>query len=376
MNNRKLRALRVVFGFCGGLQEDIERFQGVAQSLAARDWQLLPVHEQFERTLLRLAQAEAVDGVIGDFISEAWLRNLPAGLPVVHLGRDPLSAAVSSVTLDARRLGEQAARHLGARGYAAWVWVEPPGRPRQSEVLQGMGRVAEGKTVLEVRGLGGLRELLPRLREGTGFFCESDFLARQVMGVLLQEGWRIPEDAGVLGTGDRLWDRITAEREISSLIIPHGLLGAQAAGLLAERFAGRAARSVRLPPGEVIPRESTLRPQTQGVLAARLEGWLRGRLADPPSMADLARQAGMSRSLFERQVRAEVGETPYQFLLTLRLQESQRLLRHSDWTVARIGEAVGYAEPAQFSLFFRQRSGTSPSAWRRKGGAGPRMDTD
>jgi AraC family transcriptional activator of pobA len=50
--------------------------------------------------------------------------------------------------------------------------------------------------------------------------------------------------------------------------------------------------------------------------------------------------------------------------------EAQRLLAYSALTVAEIGEAVGFEDPAYFSRFFSRKCGRSPIAWRRSVKAG------
>jgi len=365
VKKRQTNEVRVVFGFCGTLNDDLERYQGFLRAPESRAWQLLPIHEQFERSLTRLVEAGAVDAVVGDFISAAWLGDLPGRLPVVQLGGDARSAAFSSVSVDMRLLGRRAAAHLLQCGYEDFLLVEPPGLPAALPLAEAFAETAGcGPAGLRVRGTVPLGARL-RERKGRGplgIFCYSDFLARQVLRILRAEGLEVPGEAGVLGVGNRFWDRVAAEMELSSIPLPQAELGARAAELLAGALSGKAPRRSLLPPGEVIPRESTLRQHHR--LQAFVEGVFRANLADTPPLDSIARRAGMSRRAFERRFRDECGTTPHQHLLQLRLRESQRLLLESNETIARIGERVGYPEPSRFSAFFRRLAGLSPQAWR------------
>ncbi|MCH8510798.1 MAG: helix-turn-helix domain-containing protein [Kiritimatiellae bacterium] len=366
-----------MFGFSGTLQEDLERYQGVMKVAVREGWQVLGVHEQFERSLTRLVAAGAVDAVIGDFISEAWLGDLPDKIPMVHLGRHLLSDRISAVAVDAAAVGRRAARHLRAAGYKEVYVLAHSGHPASR--LQAEAFATETGTdpeTLLLRTLEALWQILekkpgtgPEKKAGTGpvgVFCFSDFQARQVVIGAARRGIVVPNELGVLGVGNRFWDGVAAGMGLSSIPLPQVALGSRAAELLVERLRGQAPRGVRLPPGEVIPRESTLRSDFTGRLQAEVEGVFRGNLAEPPEMEALSRRVGMSRSVFERAFREEVGTTPYARMLDLRLEESQRLLRHTGWSVARIGEVVGYPEPAGFSAFFRRRAGISPSQWREE----------
>lgn len=381
--------IRVMFGFSGSLQEDLERYQGVMKVALREGWQVLGVHEQFERSLMRLVEAGAVDAVIGDFISEAWLGDLPDRIPMVHLGRHLLSDRISAVAVDAAEVGRRAARHLRSTGYKTVRVLAHSGHAAsamQAEAFaREMGTDPEGLTlrtpeelwrILEKKtGTGpensevetGTDPENSEAESGTGpvgVFCFSDFQARQVVLGAARRGIRVPDALGVLGVGDRFWDGVAAGMGLSSIPLPQVALGSRAAELLRERLRGQAPRGVRLPPGEVIPRESTLRSSFGGRLQAEVEGIFRSKLADPPDMGSLSRRVGLSRRAFELAFREETGTTPYARLLDLRLAESQRLLRHTDWSVSRIGELVGYPDPGRFSAFFRQRAGMSPAQWR------------
>jgi AraC-like DNA-binding protein len=52
--------------------------------------------------------------------------------------------------------------------------------------------------------------------------------------------------------------------------------------------------------------------------------------------------------------------TPVQFQKQLRLQEARRLLLADDADVARIGYAIGYESPSQFSREYRRLFGVPP----------------
>lgn len=370
MKNRQLNQVQVVFGFNGGLQEDLERYQGVMSVARAEGWHVLGVHEQFERSLTRLVEAGAVDGVIGEFMSEAWLGSLPERVPLVHAGRSRFSGEIAAVTFDGEAMGEIAGNHFREMGYKRICVYEVPGQPLPQSLYAGL-ETGEADAVLRVRGNGELSELLDGLRtdgepEPIGMLCPTDFVARQVIQAAGRAGVSIPESMGVLGIGDRFLDRIAAEREISSIPLPQQELGRRAAELLLSRMRGQAARQVRVMPGAVTARETTLRDSHPRALVVRVEGVFRRNVAESPDLDALARRVGMSRRAFERTFREQSGTTPYQYLLGMRLAESRRLLRETAWTVSEIGERTGYAEPSRFSAFFKRMTGLSPSAWRER----------
>jgi AraC-like DNA-binding protein len=89
------------------------------------------------------------------------------------------------------------------------------------------------------------------------------------------------------------------------------------------------------------------------------------RYADPLDLEALARAANVSPRHFSRSFRRVFGETPYQYLLTRRLERARHLLRTTDRSVAQICLDVGFTSVGSFTTTFRQRVGVTPTAYRR-----------
>ncbi len=82
-------------------------------------------------------------------------------------------------------------------------------------------------------------------------------------------------------------------------------------------------------------------------------------------MADLARHAHMSVRTFTRKFRAEVGQSPQQWITRQRVDRARRLLETTDLTINEIATAVGFADPVQLRTHLRAAIGLSPHAYRR-----------
>lgn len=80
----------------------------------------------------------------------------------------------------------------------------------------------------------------------------------------------------------------------------------------------------------------------------------------------LCRVANLSARQLNDLFRTQVGMTPHQYLTELRMKEAWRLLEHSDMSVQRVADAVGYQTLSSFSDRFRQHFGKAPSHFRRK----------
>ena len=86
--------------------------------------------------------------------------------------------------------------------------------------------------------------------------------------------------------------------------------------------------------------------------------------AEPLTVADLARAAGLSQAHFSREFRRAFGESPHVYLLTRRLERSASLLRLTDRSVADICVTVGLTSVGSFTTSFTRLFGMTPSAYR------------
>jgi AraC-like DNA-binding protein len=89
------------------------------------------------------------------------------------------------------------------------------------------------------------------------------------------------------------------------------------------------------------------------------------RYAEPLDLEALARTAHVSPRHFSRSFRRTFGETPYQYLLTRRIERARHLLRTTGLRVAEICLAVGFTSVGSFTTTFRRHVGVSPTTYRR-----------
>ncbi|MFC0042589.1 helix-turn-helix transcriptional regulator [Actinomadura rayongensis] len=88
--------------------------------------------------------------------------------------------------------------------------------------------------------------------------------------------------------------------------------------------------------------------------------------AQPLDVPALARAALMSPGHFSRSFRAAFGETPYNYLMTRRIERAKALLRRGDLTVTEVCFEVGCTSLGSFSSRFTELVGESPSAYRSR----------
>jgi AraC-like DNA-binding protein len=87
-----------------------------------------------------------------------------------------------------------------------------------------------------------------------------------------------------------------------------------------------------------------------------------GQLAEPPTLAALARTAGLSETRFKANFRALFGAPVFAYLRTARMEHTRGLLAQHHLNVTEVALRVGYANPSKFAAAFRRHFGRSPSS--------------
>jgi len=87
------------------------------------------------------------------------------------------------------------------------------------------------------------------------------------------------------------------------------------------------------------------------------------------TLAELASQAAMSRTLFSARFRAAVGESPMRHLAKIRLGQAAWYLTTTRLSVEAIARHTGYGTNASLSKAFKREFGTSPGQYRESKGS-------
>jgi AraC-like DNA-binding protein len=95
-------------------------------------------------------------------------------------------------------------------------------------------------------------------------------------------------------------------------------------------------------------------------------------VAEPLTIAELARVSGLSASRFGQVFKDHTGYPPKGYLLRLRIEHARRLLADIDLSVKEVARRVGSPDQFHFSRMFRRIDGLSPSHYRQAVMAGRR----
>lgn len=84
------------------------------------------------------------------------------------------------------------------------------------------------------------------------------------------------------------------------------------------------------------------------------------------TLNQLAATAGMSRSLYCREFKRLVSETPLSYLTDWRILKAKEILSVSKENISEIASKVGYQSEAAFNRLFKSKVGETPANYRRK----------
>ena len=96
-----------------------------------------------------------------------------------------------------------------------------------------------------------------------------------------------------------------------------------------------------------------------------LEIWIAEHIATKLSVEDLANRMSMSVRNFERVFTREVGTTPLQFVLQMRVEAARRQLERTDRGLKQVASSSGFGSAGAMRRAFVRLLGINPSRYRR-----------
>lgn len=85
------------------------------------------------------------------------------------------------------------------------------------------------------------------------------------------------------------------------------------------------------------------------------------------SPTELAEVLALSLRQLQRIFKEKLDTTPTNFITTLKMEESAKMLLNSDNNISEIAYALGFSDPAYFTRLFKKYFGKSPSEFNKKG---------
>ena len=83
-------------------------------------------------------------------------------------------------------------------------------------------------------------------------------------------------------------------------------------------------------------------------------------------LEDLASMTHLSRFYISHSFKKEIGMSPMEYLIDIRIKESKILLRTTNYSISQVADIVGFTTPTYFSKQFRKSTGISPTDYREQ----------
>jgi transcriptional regulator GlxA family with amidase domain len=104
--------------------------------------------------------------------------------------------------------------------------------------------------------------------------------------------------------------------------------------------------------------------EDQLVTAAQV--WAADNYANLNPVAAMAAASGLTVRSFLRRFKKATGQSPLEYVQTLRIEEAKQMLETTTMSFDEIAAEVGYTEPSAFRHLFRKLVGMTASAYRNK----------
>lgn len=95
------------------------------------------------------------------------------------------------------------------------------------------------------------------------------------------------------------------------------------------------------------------------------KAYIHQHMAQPLTADKIAEQCGLSVRTLSRRFVHQLGETPHQYLINIRLQQAKLLFRDINLSISEIAEIVGYKDAHYFSTLFKRQFDISPKQYRQ-----------
>ncbi|MEM9142982.1 MAG: AraC family transcriptional regulator [Bacteroidota bacterium] len=87
------------------------------------------------------------------------------------------------------------------------------------------------------------------------------------------------------------------------------------------------------------------------------------QMAEPPSLADLAKEIGLPLKKLKEGFKQVYGDSVYSFLFDYKMEHARRLLETGQNNVNEVGLKIGYSTASHFIAAFKKKYGTTPKKY-------------
>jgi len=335
-----------------------------------------------------LGRASMLHGVLAHVTDTDLAGRLQAtGLPVVDLAGFVPDTGFARVLADNQAVGRLAAAYFLERRFSRLLFVSSARYRFERDRWAGFRAAAEahkpgpriGWYTLEggrwlddagerTMSHDAFNQMLRDADEPIGVFAASDRPGMEMADRCRTIGLGVPERVAILGCDNNTYLCESCEPPLSSVMLPGEKLGHEAAKLLHAMMDGTPTprELIVLPPVGIQTRHSTDITAIADRPIADALSLMRQRATEHLNVVDLADAVHMDRRTFYRHFRKAIGRTPLAELYRLRVEHARQRLIATNADIYTIAIESGFPDADTFTRRFREHTGMTPSAYRRK----------
>jgi LacI family transcriptional regulator len=308
-------------------------------------------------------------------------------VPVVYLRRveGPISAPqILTNNADVSRLCFE---HLKERGFRHFAFCGFDGADYSDErrdsfislveqaglrchIYAGMPHPAKADTAqfegLGMQDGGVLANWIRELPKPVGLMACNDMRGQQILDACRGIDVALPDDIAVVGVDNDEVLCNLSNPPLSSVAPNAERIGYEAAALLSRMMAGAriSSKEIYIKPRGVVLRRSTEVLAIEDKPTTAATRFIREHACEGIDVSDVLQAVPMSRSTLDRRFRENLGYSPKDEILRVRLNRAKQLLAETELPLTLIAEKVGLEHVEHFSRIFKNRVGMTPSAFR------------
>ena len=317
-----------------------------------------------------MGKSDALDGYVG-FIAHVNQDTIRRRLqnctvPIINTFAKPISKLDISVDCDHAAIARMAAGHFLKRGFRTFAYCGFPGAAFSDPRERAFSReISDAGHEVSVFNGGNLNSWIRRLPAKSAIFCANDVRSYHVIRAAATLGRAVPDDLAVLGSDNDAMICAFSPVPISSIDPNARRIGFAAARLLDDVLKHPSVRKIRptlrIKPGKLIERTSTLVYPINPDWLGRLLAYIETSLPDGISPADIVAKSGYSYPVVEKAFKRNFDETIAQYLLRMRMEKAERLLTETNLSSKEIAARIGFNTPQHFCATFHRHYGHSPT---------------
>ena len=370
-----------------------DKLNGIFDHLSSgHRWQLIiyRTRQEFTAETVRHEISLGTNGFVvgipdaGDALAELAATDVPTVLMNVSGGGiDRRKRNIAHVKSDSVAVGREAAHALMRQGvyksyaYAGYRTDSDWSRERGEAFRAELAKEGYGCRMFDIGHFGGgvedkkvLSAWLTDLKKPCGLLAACDDRSFEILDVCREAAIKVPAEIGLLGVNNDPILCENSEPRLSSIqpdFIGEGRLAAE----LLERimsghdlFSRERFRKVGV--RTIVHRESTTSYSKTGRLVQKILAYINTEALTGIGVEDVAARFKVSRSLLELRFRELQGESVYEAILRVRLEEVKRRLRQTNETISEITAACGWKNSTPPKALFKKRFGISMREYRKR----------